>query len=379
MPPSPSEPMFPPSRPGRVPLVGPCLDVADREAMREAAAAGTLAHGPRVAAFENALAASLGAAGAIATNSGTSALVLALKTLGIGPGDEVVIPSYTCVAVLNAVAQTGATAALADNECDWAAMDFNVSSRTVSAALGPRAKAVVVPHLFGVQADLAGIARLGIPVIEDLTHTLGAPPCLGGPVRMAISSLHESKMISAGEGGFLASASAADLDRARFLNGWAEEQASLRVSEGETPPYELRYNFHMTEVSAALGLSQLAKLPAFLARRERLAEAYRESLRGITGLAVPRGNPANLWFRFIVGAGERKVASLVAACESRGVELGRGVFPPLHRMLRSDPARFPGAERATLANISVPLHPGLDDAQARKALAVVRGALEGGS
>lgn len=358
-------------------LVGPSIDDSDRAAMAEAAAAGTIARGPRVEAFEAALAASLGAAGAVTANSGTSALLLALKALGIGPGDEVVIPSYTCIAVLNAVAQAGATASLADNEADHGAMDFNVSPRTVRAALGPCAKAVIVPHLFGVQADIGGIVALGLPVIEDITHTLGRPCHLGPDVPFAISSLHESKLVSAGEGGFLAAASPALLARVRHLNGWAEEQASLRTLEGDPPAFRLRYNFHMTEVSAALGLSQLRRLPAFLARRRALASRYAGELAGIPGLALPRVDPANVFFRFIAGAGGREARLLVAECAQLGVELGRGVFPPLHRSLRQDAARFPGAERATAANISIPLYPGLSEAQAGKVLAVMRRVLGG--
>ena len=156
-----------------IPLTGPCLADDDVEAMELALRRGAITEGPIARAFEDDYRSFLGVAGAVATNSCTSALVLALTALEIGRGDGVVMPSYTCVAVMNAVVQVGAVPQLADNCYDVPRMDYNVSAESLAAVLTPRTRAIIVPHMFGTPADIGPIRELGLPVIEDITLSFG--------------------------------------------------------------------------------------------------------------------------------------------------------------------------------------------------------------
>ena len=233
----------------------------DVEAMEIALSCRAISEGAIVRTFEAEFGSYLGVAGAVATNSCTSALVLALTALDIGPGDDVAMPSYTCAAVMNAVVQVGATPRLADNRYDVPSMDYNVSAEMLAAALTPRTRAIIVPHMFGTAARIGPIKDLGLSVIEDITLSLGATHC-GRPVGMwgdiSVCSFHASKMIACGEGGMLASADRDLLAKARYLNGWADEQAAMRLSD-RIEPYRLRYNFRMSDLAAARGKVAIAE------------------------------------------------------------------------------------------------------------------------
>ena len=179
--------------------------------------------GPLVRDFENKFSQFLDVVGGVATNSGTSALVLALKTLDIGPGDEVIIPSYTCLAVLNSVVQVGAIPQLTDNCYDVARMNYNLTPDLVREKITPKTKAIIVPHMFGVPAEIDQIVEFDLPVIEDITLSLGAwhkDRRVGAWGDIGVCSFHRSKMITCGEGGMLVSNNRDLYHRACYLNGW---------------------------------------------------------------------------------------------------------------------------------------------------------------
>ena len=158
-------------------------------------------------------------------------------------------------------------------------------------------------------------------------------------------------------------ASTKDLyEKACYLNGWETEQMSARFSPAKKSQYELRYNFHMSDLAAALGMSQFARLPNFLARRKKLAEIYTERLSRLEGVLLPAIDAhENLFFRYLVFLESRDVIKVLKGYAQAGIEAGRGVYPTLHRCLPSEAAHFTGAEKAMGGVVSIPLYPALKD------------------
>ena len=350
----------------KIPLTKAAIEEDDVQSMKDAVYHKAISQGKLTRLFENKFCEFLGVSGAVATNSCTSALILALRTLGLSSGDEVIIPSYTCLAVLNAVFQFGAIPQLTDNAYDVAGMDYNMTSDMIQEKISERTRAIIVPHIFGVPAEIDKIMQIGIPVIEDITLSLGAwykGKPLGAWGDICVCSFHSSKMIACGEGGMLASKHFNFYERARYLNGWESEQTSLRIQEDQLEPYELRYNFHLSDIAASLGISQLRKLPNFISRRRELAEKYSSHLSQIYGLKLPvvSGYEPNIFYRYMVAGDNLDIVRIIKEFADYGIEIGRGVFPPLHRYLRLDNNDYPGAEKAVKTLISIPLYPDLKE------------------
>jgi perosamine synthetase len=361
-----------------IPLTKPEIQPVDIAAIVEAAQRGKITQGEIATRFEKACAASTGVDGGVATHSGTSAIVLGLAVLGVGRGHEVIVPSYTCVAVLDGVVHTGARPILVDNENDAAGLNFNVRSRDVEKAITSRTRAVIVPHMFGTAADVLGMRQFGIPLIEDITLSLGATMpdgrLVGSVGDLAVCSFHASKMIACGEGGMLLGDSKL-VARARELSGRESEQVAQRF-EAPVRPYELHYGSRMSDLHAACGLAQLRRLGKTIARRRILASRYADSLRGLGGVILPDTAGSNqVFFRFIVQVMNRKVLEVLRAFDGVGIEAGRGVYPPLHRLLGSDNSDFPGAEAAAEANVSIPLYPALRDEEVDHIIQSAKGIL----
>src|SRR3989454_2702856 len=248
-----------------IPHSRPTLSDDDAERVARVVRGGQLAQGPEVASFEGELARLLGAAGAAAVSSGSVGLELALRTLAVGPGHEVIVPAYACDAVYHAVTRCGATPVLADADPET----LGLSAADAARRRTPRTRAVIVVHPFGLAVDLADFQRLGVPLVEDCAQTLGAT--LGGRQvgargGLAVCSFYATKLLTTGEGG--AVVGPADLvARARDTRDY-DERTDLAP----------RFNYKMTDMQAALGRSQLARLDAFIARRRALAARYRAAL-----------------------------------------------------------------------------------------------------
>jgi perosamine synthetase len=358
-----------------IPLTAPYIDDDDICQMEKAVRAKAVSQGSAAKSFELAFVGLLGAKGAVAVNSCTSALVLALRTLGVGSGDEVILPSYTCLAVLNAVMQTGATPRLVDNNYDTERMDYNISERAVSNAISDKTKTIIVPHMFGVAAEVDRIITLGVPVIEDVTLSLGLMykgRIVGSFGQLSVCSFHASKMITMGEGGILTASTPVLCKRAAYLNGWECEQAAARLKDADSVNYELRYNFHLSDILASLGLSQLAKLRSFIARRRELARLYSERLSRFSRLRPPDPDRQdNVFFRYLVGLPDGvDVAGVIRKFLSDQIEVGRGVYPSLHNFMRLPASQFSNAERAMRSLLSIPLYPALTSEQVERILEV---------
>jgi perosamine synthetase len=306
---------------------------------------GWVAAGPEVAGFERELARGLGTEAAVAVSSGSAALELALHALGVGSGDEVVIPTYVCDALHHAVTRTGATPVLAD--ADPATLSLSAADTT--SRLTPRTRCIILPHAFGLAADVAPFLALGVPVIEDCAQTLGAR--LGGrPVgslgTLAVCSFYATKLLTTGEGGAVAGP-AALLDRVRDRRDYDERD--------DLAP---RFNAKLSDLAAALGRGQLARFDGFVARRRAIAARYRERLRGVRCVTPAETGPRHVYHRFVVETDERPEA-VQAALAARGVAARRPVYRPAHRALGL--SGFPEAERLWARAVSLPCYPTLTD------------------
>jgi dTDP-4-amino-4,6-dideoxygalactose transaminase len=293
-------------------------------------------------------------------SSGTAALHLALLALGVGVGDEVILPTLVCAAPLHAVLATGARPRLAD--CDPATANLDVAA--VRRALRRRTRAIVVPHAFGLPADLAELCALGPPVIEDCAQALGAA-YRGRPAGalgdICILSFYATKMLAAGEGGMVLSNRRRVVHRVRDLRGYDERET-----------FRPRFNYKMTDLAAALGLCQLGRLDGFLARRRALAAVYDRALAGApVGLPPRPPDREHALHRYVVRVRHRGGAGpVLSALAARGIAARRPIFRPLHALLRA--AGFPGGTDAWRTMVSLPIYPSLPAAQARRVARALR-------
>lgn len=330
-----------------IPHSRPTVSEADLHAVAEVLKSGLIAQGEKVAAFEQEMATMIGVEGGVAVSSGTAALHLALLALDVGEGDEVLLPTYACSALLHAVRAIRAIPRLVD--CDPST--FNMDPDSARKARTPKAKAVIVVHSFGLPADLDALKGLGIPLIEAAAQALGAfhrGRPVGSVGDAAVFSFYATKLITTGEGGMLLSNDEQVLAVARDL------RESDRKGNDRT-----RFNYKMTDFQGALGVTQLRQLPSFLERRQIVASAYRASLQ-VLPLQLPLGSPDALrvYYRYVVN-GPLPAETYLARLQGLGVEARRPVFQPLHRCLGLK--GFPGGEEAWERAISLPLYPSLSD------------------
>ena len=275
----------------RINVMKPWLGREEIDAVAEAIDSGWIAQGPRVIAFENEFAIAMQADFAVATSSCTTALHLALVVAGIGPGDDVVVPSLSFIATTNAVRYVGAEPVFADVEPEGG----NVTAATVTKALTPRTRAVIVVDQGGVPVDLDAIRAvtdpLDIVVVEDAACGAGST-YKGSPVgvRAALTtwSFHPRKLLTTGEGGMLTTNNREWAERARRLREHsmsvsAAERHNSTLPAAESYP-EVGFNFRMTDVQAAIGRVQLGRLPAIVARRREVAARYSAAISDIRGL-----------------------------------------------------------------------------------------------
>lgn len=313
-----------------------------------------LAAGPLVKKFEEEMSRYLGAAGGVATSSGTDALFLALKALGVGRGDEVILPTYVCRSVWDAVAMVGATPVLCDISDAWC-----MSAETVERCLSARSKAVIVVHTFGVVAEATAIRRCGLPLIEDCCQALGARgngAAAGAVGDCCVLSFHATKLLTTGEGGMLLARDPRLLERARALKGGG---GSLAV----------RYRQPMSDLAAALGLSQLGAYEASLRRRREIADFYFRKLEGLPVSLPAAVRPRSIFFRFPLRVRGGDFEEIRRAFEREGVHVRRGVDALLHRECGLRAEDFPVAEQTFAETVSIPLYPSLTDEDCARVVA----------
>jgi dTDP-4-amino-4,6-dideoxygalactose transaminase len=274
-----------------IPVMRPWLGAEEAEAAAAAVASGWVAQGPRVAQFEAAFAEAIGVEHAVAVSSCTAALHLALLVAGIGPGDEVVVPSLSFIATTNAVRYVGATPVFAD--VDPATQ--NLTPESIEPVLTGRTRALILVDQAGIPADLDAVRSLadprGITVIEDAACAAGATyrgrPA-GAGAQLATFSFHPRKLLTTGEGGMITTPDAQVAARLRRLREHGMNVSAAQRHQSRQPVIEeyveVGFNFRMTDVQAAIGLVQLGKLGATVARRRELASRYQRLLPANPGM-----------------------------------------------------------------------------------------------
>ncbi|WP_218123580.1 DegT/DnrJ/EryC1/StrS aminotransferase family protein [Quadrisphaera sp. DSM 44207] len=336
------------------PQVGPEEERAVLRVLRS----GSLAQGPEVAAFEEDFSRALvPGRTCVAVSSGTAGLHLGLLAAGVGPGDEVVVPSFSFAATANAVALTGATPVFADIDPSTSCLD----PAAVDAVITTRTAAIMPVHLYGHPADMTALcalaARRGLALFEDAAQAHGAAwqeRPVGTFGRIAVFSLYPTKNMTSGEGGVVC-VEDADLARAvRLLRNQGMERQYANEVVG--------FNARMTDLHAALGRVQLRRLPGFTAARRSVARALTERLAGTCGLTTPAVHPSAepVWHQYTVRVAEDRDGVARALREEHGI--GTGVYypTPIHRLPAYDlELDLPQTLRASREVLSLPVHPGI--------------------
>lgn len=350
-----------PSQYHQIPLIQPVFDGNELEYVTECIRTGWISsQGKYVRLFEERFSEYVGCPNALAVSNGTVAIHLALVTLGIGPGDEVIVPDLTFAAPVNAVLYVGATPVLVDVDPITMAIDHNAAA----AAVTDRTRAIIPVHLYGHPANMTKLMLLAeqndLLVIEDCAEALGSRYCethVGNFGHASTFSFFGNKTITTGEGGMVLFRDAVMRDRARILrdHGMAPDRRYWHNEVG--------FNYRLTNIQAAIGLAQMEKIDTFVERKRWIANQYKARLTGLDALLLPAecGNSYNsYWLYTVVLTAEyvMKRNEVLELLTSRGIE-ARPVFFPIHRMPpyeRFNPhgSTWPVSDHLSDAGISLP-------------------------
>ncbi len=336
----------------------PTLGVEEVEAVRDVLLSGQIAQGMCVGRFERKMAEFVGRSGGVATSSGTAALHLALLALGTGEGHEVIIPTYVCTALLNAVNYVGAHAVVADID----PRSYNICPDDVRKRITRRTKAIILPHMFGLPADVDEILKIGIPVIEDFAVSVGAlykGKRVGGFGAISIVSFYGTKMLGTGEGGMALSDDKGALNKMKDLREYDNKE-----------DYKVRYNYKMADMVGALGIAQLKKLPEFLRRRKEIANRFNCEFKALTNaLPISYEDRDHVFYRYVVDIG-RKSGEFIEAMGKRKITCARPVHLPIHGYLGL--VDCPNADTAWDGAVSLPIYPSMSEGEANIIVEAVR-------
>lgn len=358
-----------------IPIARPILGMEEEEAVVRVLRSGRLAQGPEVEAFEHAFAGVAGSAHAVACANGTVALQMALLAHGIGPGDEVIVPSFTFAATANAVAASGATAVF----CDVREDDFCIDAVDAEARVTPATKAVIPVHLFGQTADMdaieALVARRGLALIEDACQAHGAAfrGRAAGSFGAAAFSLYATKNVTTGEGGVVTTNDRAIAERLRLLRNHGSAERYVHTTFG--------LNMRLTEIQAAIGRVQLQRLEGWNERRRENAAFLAGELDGIAGLTLPCELPGrrHVWHQYTVRIDGTRDDVLRRV---RDGGIGAEVYYPVpaHRQPAfASPVTLPVSERLAAEVLSIPVHPALTDGERATVAKTLADAMMGSS
>jgi dTDP-3-amino-3,4,6-trideoxy-alpha-D-glucose transaminase len=325
--------------------------------------------GPEVQAFEQELADYCGTSHGVGVANGTDAITIALRAMGVGPGDEVVVPSFSFYASAEAIPPTGARPVF----CDIDPGTYCVTGETVKAALTPRTKAVVAVHLFGNLAPVAEIEALGVPVLEDAAQAAGSTSPTGRPGalgRAATFSFFPSKNLPCfGDGGMITTADEAIAERARTLR--------FHGSHDKLTHQQVGYNSRLDELQAAILRVQLPHLDRWARGRLRAGEFYeREGLGKFARLPRPGRDVSPAWHLYVIAHPEAE--RLEAALQRASIGHRAYYRTPIHRQPAMREWRrevdLPGTEEAARTHLAIPMSPLLSEEQAREVVAAVASA-----
>lgn len=374
-----------------LPFARPDITDAEITAVTEALRSGWITTGPATRQFEQNFVDYLGGGlQAVAVNSATAGLHLALEALGIGPGDEVIAPTLTFTATVEVARYLGADAVLVDVD----PVTLNIDPAKIRAAITPRTKAILPVHYGGLACDMDAILAIakehGLKVVEDAAHALPTTwrGTLVGQLQsdVTVFSFYANKTITTGEGGMAVTRDAALAQRMRVMRLHGMNRDAFDRFTSKTPAwyYEVvapGFKYNMTDVAAAMGVLQLARLPQFVQRREQLARRYQAALADLP-LVLPAIAPAgdvHAWHLYVVRlAPQARIGrdALIQGLSDRGI--GTSVhYVPLHRhpywrdRYQLTPEQFPHADAAYQTMVSLPLFTAMSDADQGRVIAAL--------
>lgn len=358
-----------------IPAAKPLIGDEERAAVDRVLRSGMIAQGPEVAAFEREFGEQLvGGRACVAVSSGTTGLHLGLLAAGIGPGDEVIVPSFTFAATANSVALTGATPVFADIDPDTYCLD----AASVEAAITERTAAIMPVHLYGHPADMTALGALaaarGVQLFEDAAQAHGAT-WNGAPVgsfgTFGMFSLYPTKNMTSGEGGMVSCATPEVVRQVQLLRNQGMEKRYENEVVG--------FNARMTDVHAAIGRVQLGKLPAWTQQRQANAEFLSTNLQGV-GVPHVADGATHVWHQYTIRVPQDRDGFAKALLEEHGV--GSGVYYPIpNHQLPSFGLEFdlPVTREACAQVLSLPVHPSLSQDDLERIVAGVNAVAKAGA
>jgi perosamine synthetase len=373
----------------RIPIARPEMGEPEWLAIREVIESGWVTQGPRVEAFERAVAEYCGAEHAVAVSSCTTALHLSLIVAGIGPGDEVIVPSMSFIATANAVVHAGAEPVFAEVEPDT----FNLDLADVRARITPRTKAIVLVHQLGLPADIAGFTALAeenaLKIVEDAACAIGSSHRgrrIGSHGELVCFSFHPRKLVTTGDGGMVLTSNKEHADRLRLLrqhgmsvNDRVRSSSTAVIRESYL---EVAYNYRLTDIQAAMGIEQLRRLPAMVQRRQELAAMYDERLAGHPVVKTPVVPDEVSWnvqtysVRLPGWSAEERDAVMQHMLDA-GVASRAGVMTAHREPAYADvDVKLPFSEQASDSSLVMPLYTGMDESDVDECVAALLSAVE---
>lgn len=372
----------------RIPITQVAIGDEEKRRVLAVLDSGWLVQGEQVAGFEQRIAEYVALPHGVATTSCTSALHTAVLALGLGPGDEVIVPAFTWISTANCVAYCGATPVFCDVELD----SFNLDPGRLDSLVTPKTVGIIPVHLFGLGAGMAAVHKLAsrhnLWVLEDAACALGTTingKPVGAGSDAACFSFHPRKSITTGEGGMVVTGDDALADRCRAIRNHGASISDLARHQSARgvllPDFNLiGHNYRMTDLQAAVGHGQLDQLDAWVARRRHLASMYRERLTGLDWVETPPDDPGHSYQSFAclyrpeepdhakLASLETRRDNLLIELDRRGIMTRQGTHAPVrqrcyHDVFNVRAEDFPGACLAQGLSFALPLFPGMSTEQ----------------
>jgi len=357
-----------------IPIARPFFGLEEEEAVLAVIRSGWVSQGPKVREFEEVFASAVGARHAVAMTSCTTALHAALAVSGIGPGDDVIVPSLSFIATANAVVHAAARPVFADVDPETC----NLTVETIERAMTPKTRAAICVHQMGLPADLDPIMEFcgsrGLLLIEDAACAIGSEykgRRIGGHGNVACFSFHPRKVITTGEGGMITTDDGGLAEKLRRFRHHGMSVSDLERHLATTVVLEsypeIGYNYRMTDIQAAIGIVQMRKLPVIVGRRRVLAERYTRALSNVGGIRMCRipeyvfHNFQSYWIE-LVGASRGERDRIMQALLDRGITTRRGIMAIHHEeRYRDSGAILPVTDRLTDNSILLPIFPAMTE------------------
>lgn len=357
----------------KIPLTRPFTGPEELEQVAEVLKSGMLTQGPKVVEFEDALSHYVGAEHVVALSSATTALHLALILAEIKPGDEVIVPSYTFIATANAILYMGAKPVFADID----PKTFNIDANALEPLLTQRTKAVIAVDQFGLACDFDAVNTFcnghGLTLIEDAACALGAEykgKKLGSFGKISVFSFHPRKSISTGEGGALITSDAAWAERAKMLRAHGMEKP------GASTYLEMGFNYRLSDLQAAVGVAQMAKLPKIIAARRAIAHKYTAAFQALKSVIPPfePENTKHTYQTYALTLGDGKAQKLIQHLKNHGIASREGIAPIHHQNFMKPFVKnsLPHTEQVARDSVILPLFPQMTDEEVSAVISQVK-------